>query len=357
MTQSPSRRLADVFWRLCKWCGFFQLARYVTRRRVRILCYHGFGTSEEVDFRPGLFITPATFERRLRYLAAYKYPVVGLAAALDAFDRGIYPDATTVITVDDVFFGFYRHAWPPLRRHGYPVTAYLTTYYCERGGPIFRLAVRYIMWKTTASVLNMSEIDDRMSGQFDLTSPAGRDDAESSIIAFGEALPTERERTELARQLACRLAVDLEPLVISRTVDIVSVDEARELARNGVDFQLHTHRHRLPEDPERLTREVQDNRAVLRTIGHGPFDHLCYPSGIWSPTQWDTLARLGVVSATTCDPGLNTRDTPRLALKRILDSEDVSQISFEAEMCGLKSLIRSLRAKVQGPSSPQVLCA
>jgi peptidoglycan/xylan/chitin deacetylase (PgdA/CDA1 family) len=345
MTHSAPQRRADIFWRFCKRCGLFRLARYLTRHRIRILCYHGFGTDDEVDFRPALFITPATFQRRLQYLAANKYPVVGLAAALDGLDSGIYPDATTIISVDDVFFGFYRYAWPLLREHGYPVTAYLTTYYCERSGPIFRLAVRYLVGKTTASLLNVSEIDTRMSGEFDLTTSTGRDAAEAAVIAFGEALPAERERRELAQQLACRLDVDLEPLVSSRTVDIVSIDEARELARNGVDFQLHTHRHRLPQDRGRLTQEIQQNRDVLLQISDGPFTHLCYPSGIWSRDQWDAIAGAGVVSATTCDAGLNDADTPRLALKRILDSEEVSQISFEAEMSGLKSLIRSLRGR------------
>jgi hypothetical protein len=50
------------------------------------------------------------------------------------------------------------------------------------------------------------------------------------------------------------------------------------------------------------------------------------------------------LSATTCDPGLNSRTTPVMLLKRFLDSDQASDIAFEAEVCGARELLRRIRA-------------
>ena len=42
-----------------------------------------------------------------------------------------------------------------------------------------------------------------------------------------------------------------------------------------------------------------------------------------SDAHWPWLASLKILSATTCDAGLDYRTTPRLGLRRILDAEDV----------------------------------
>ena len=49
-------------------------------------------------------------------------------------------------------------------------------------------------------------------------------------------------------------------------------------------------------------------------------------------------------SATTIDPGLNWRDTPRFALRRLVDGGRVSEIEFAAEMTGFMEFVRSLPA-------------
>ena len=99
---------------LGKGLGFFQIARRLTRDRLRILCYHSFGTGEESAFRPKLFIDAGTFRRRLAWLAANGYPVVPLEAAVEGLARGTLPPRATVITIDDGFVGVYAHGWPLL---------------------------------------------------------------------------------------------------------------------------------------------------------------------------------------------------------------------------------------------------
>ena len=57
------------------------------------------------------------------------------------------------------------------------------------------------------------------------------------------------------------------------------------------------------------------------------------------------MAALGIKSATTIEPGLNYADTPRFALKRVVDGHPVSDIEFEAEMTGFMEIVRALRER------------
>ena len=57
------------------------------------------------------------------------------------------------------------------------------------------------------------------------------------------------------------------------------------------------------------------------------------------------MAALGVKSATTIEPGLNYPDTPRFALRRLVDGHPVSDIEFEAEMTGFMEIVRALRER------------
>ena len=335
--------LKDAFLHLSKWCGLFALARFVTRKKVRILCYHGFATGDEVRFRPGLFITPVTFEKRLETLRSHGYQVVSLSSALASLDRGSPGDRTTVITVDDGFHGFNAHAVQLLQAFAMPVTVYVTTYYAVKQTPVFRLVVQYMLWKTTRDSIDLGLVGSSLSGTASLRDVDARSRAAWQIIAFGESQPSEEARLSIERRLGELLGVDFDGIVSARTFSLMTPEEIRILARGACDVQLHTHRHRLPESEEEIKLEIRDNRCVLEPLVGAKLDHLCYPSGIWSRTLWPWLTSLGIRSATTCDAGLNDSTTPRLGLKRILDAEDVSQIGFEAEISGFKDFFRRFK--------------
>ena len=122
----------------------------------------------------------------------------------------------------------------------------------------------------------------------------------------------------------------------------MSPGEAATIPSQGVELQLHTHRHRFPSDaPDALADEIRANRAALGKMAAGPFQHLCYPSGEFDRSAFPQLDELGIVSATTTLPGMNDDGTPRFELRRFLDSEICSAIRFEAEMSGFLDLLRT----------------
>jgi peptidoglycan/xylan/chitin deacetylase (PgdA/CDA1 family) len=145
----------------------------------------------------------------------------------------------------------------------------------------------------------------------------------------------------LAQTIGERAGVEYTPVVESRIFSLVNEAEIREMALAGIDIQLHTHRHIFPMDKARALGEIRDNRAALEPLVSRPLVHFCYPKGKWSEEQLPWLAEAGVRSAVTCDRGLNERETPKLALRRFGDDEGMSQIEFEAEICGFADMLRN----------------
>src|SRR5689334_14408586 len=91
--------------RVLRALGAFALARRLTRKSLRILCYHGIALADEHLFRGNLFMQPATFAARLQLLRDVGYPVLALDEALHALAADRLPDNAVVITIDDGWVG------------------------------------------------------------------------------------------------------------------------------------------------------------------------------------------------------------------------------------------------------------
>jgi hypothetical protein len=132
----------------------------------------------------------------------------------------------------------------------------------------------------------------------------------------------------------------------------MSPQEVRSTA-SMLDVQLHTHRHRFPEDPLLARAEIEENRRVLAPLVRRPLVHLCYPSGYWSEALFPVLAAAGIETATTCDGVLNAPEVHPYALRRFFDGEHVTALEFEAELSGFAELLRGLAGSL-GRVRPKV---
>ena len=122
--------------------------------------------------------------------------------------------------------------------------------------------------------------------------------------------------------------------------------ERAELAAAGVDFQLHTHRHRTPLEERRVGKEIKYKRPRLQKLGEKAI-HFCYPSGVYRPEFLNWLQMENVVSATTCDSGLASRRSNPFLLPRLVDTSARSAVEFEAWLSGLAPLLTGRKAAPQ----------
>ncbi len=335
-----------IIFSVCKAIGLFALARYLTRGELRILCYHGFSYLDEHEFRPKLFMTADLFSRRMAQVASSSFNVIDLDTAVDRLNSGVLPANSLVITIDDGFFGVYELASPILLHHGFPSTLYLTTYYVQHSEPIFRIAMQYVFWKTNRQRSDLSGLVPGIEGEHDLEGEGG-EHVLWRMIDYAEESLDEDARQSLLAALAQRLDVGADSVFAQRRFSLMSVEEARQLQASGMDIQLHTHRHRMPSDAAEIDYEIRRNREVLAEISPHPKAHFCYPSGVWDEQHWPALKARGIRTATTCVGGLNRKGTPPLALRRILDAQNLTDLEFEAELSGFKDLLRRAVGRVR----------
>ena len=313
--------------------GLASLSRRMTRRGFRILCYHGFSLADEHEWSADMFMSGAFFRRRMELIAASGMPVVPLERVL----RDDYPDHAIAITIDDGWEGTLTVAAPILQEFGFPATLYLSSYYSAAQTQVFNVLADYLLWKTARSRVSLPEwsIDIEIR-------PETYRKVLSDLRRLGHRLG-QAERQRLADELSRALGVDSTGLFY-----YLSLEQARELDHLGIDLQLHTHRHRFDGIArDDVIEEVQSNRSFLDGVRPAPRQHFCYPSGSYATEQIAWLRDLGILTATTCEPGLNYRGQDPLQLHRLLDSQSIAEDWFMAMLDGLPFVARSPMAHLR----------
>ena len=255
----PMRRSMIRFaLHVCDFFGLFRLARYLTRGGLRIICYHGFAVADEYKYRSTLFIRDALFRQRIEYLKRGGYPILPLGAAIEALNTGHLPPCATVITMDDGWNGVYTVALPIIKELRIPVTVYVTTYYVENPMPVYTVTLSYLFWHSTALRVELP----RGLGTFELLSQAA--EAEAAAQTFGGSLPPD-ERLKFLKELAEALGVSFADIEQQQLFRVMDEQQLRCLSDNGVDIQLHSHRHQWPlHDRELIESEIAENSTISR---------------------------------------------------------------------------------------------
>jgi peptidoglycan/xylan/chitin deacetylase (PgdA/CDA1 family) len=337
------RKLKRLTLRSCKALGVFNLAYGSDWRRNRllILAYHGISQKDEHLWDPQLYMSPECFAARMEVLKRSGCNVLRLDEAIERLYAGDLPEKSVAITFDDGAHDFYSRAYPILKSYGFPATVYLTTYYSAHNRPVFNVIIRYAMWKGRDASVDGAEFTGQ-AGPLDLSTRESRNAIAEAMIARAqrEGLSGE-EKDRLAQLLAERLGVDYEGILADRILHLMRPEEVAELAAEGVDIQLHTHRHRVPLDRALFLREIEDNRREIAQVTDAPASHFCYPDGTSHRDFLAWLREAGVVSATTCAPGLASHESDRLLLPRFVDTSANTDVEFEAWLSGAYAMLRS----------------
>jgi len=334
--------LRTNLYRAVRFLGGFALARRITRRQLRILCYHGFSVADEHDVAPYMFMRPETFERRLRILQKLRVPVISLDEAVAKLGKGEIAHAETVITLDDAWATSLTIGAPILRKYGYPACIYVTTDHLDAGTEAFNVAVAYMVHRSPKASVMLRKVHPLLDGDYQIA--ADPQAAATAIINAAASVRSLTERQQLLPPLAKALGLDYRDVMKQDRFRLLNGTQVKAIAALGVSIQLHTHSHVLPDDTfDAMANEIELNRSAIKELVGVEPQHFCYPSGMYSPWHPEWLSRLGIESATTCDPGLNGPDARPLLLKRYPDSELASDIEFEAEVAGVRELLRNIR--------------
>jgi len=118
---------------------------------------------------------------------------------------------------------------------------------------------------------------------------------------------------------------------------VMNWEEIVELDRAGtLRFEAHTvtHPSLLLLDDEESRWEITQSKIDLEARLERPVEAFCYPAGLFGEREHQFVAEAGYRLAVSCEPGVNGRDTDRLALRRRqIDPRDRT-IDFWAKLGG-----------------------
>ncbi|WP_204844787.1 polysaccharide deacetylase family protein [Paremcibacter congregatus] len=330
---------------LLKYTGAFGISRKIQHKKLRILCYHGIAFQDEHVFKPTLFMTEELFRHRMDLLVKSGYQVISLAAAVKGLKKGNLPDNSVVITFDDGWEGTFSKALPILQQHDFPVTIYITSYYAEKQVPVLNVFLQYLFWKSPLKQIDLVSLQlDGLSGKMNTADKTQREETVNRILDHLEAHYPLPQRYFFCETIGQVLQVNIEEIKQKKMFMLAGPDMIAASAQyEGVDIELHTHRHVLPDTSfDACAGEVRENQKILeRWTGKTPV-HFCYPHGWYTDDHFNWLPKLGLKSAVTVCPGLNDRHHNIMALDRFLDGQSISRLEFEAELCGIASVIRKI---------------
>jgi len=324
-----------------KGSGAFKLVHNSQWRRERllILAYHGVSLDDEHLWNPAQYISKEVFRARLSLIKKSGCTVLSLADGVRRLYAGDLPERSVVLTFDDGTYDFYLRAYPLLSEFDYPATLYLTTFYSQYNRPVFDVACSYLLWKGRTRTLDLKSLMAH-DVTFELRSEQSRTAAFEQIRQFAkEQKFSAAEKDALLAMIAPKLGVDYDELVSRRLLQLVNSVEVKSLAANGIDVQLHTHRHRTPANRELFLKEIEDNRQSIEEMTGKLPSHFCYPSGVWNPTFLPWLNEAGIESATTCELGLANPQSNPLLLPRLVDVSALSPIEFEGWLTGISTVL------------------
>lgn len=331
------------FARESKWRG----------RRLLILGYHGVSTDDEHEWDGALYMPPSLIRQRFEALRSGRYQVLSLGEAIARLYGGSLPPRAVAITFDDGAYDFFTHARPLLEEFGFAATVYLTTYYSRFQRPVFNTMLRYLLWKARDKTLSTRELTDE-NPPVPLASSDARAGAFAAIAgACATRGLSAAEKDGILATVANRLGIGYDDLLRRRFLHLMTPDEVARLPHDLIDVQLHTHRHRVPVDEASFEREILDNRrelALMTGAGAERTTHFCYPSGVTNPSFPGWLRRLGVVSATTCFPGIASVDADPFLLPRLIDTVNVSAMEFEGWLTGASAFLPRRRVHATPPT-------
>lgn len=313
-------------------------------RRLLIIAYHGVSLADEHEWSPYLYMPRELLRERLTLLRDGHYRVLPLAVALERLYDGTLPPRAVALTFDDGAHDFAAVAVPILREFGMPATVYLTTYYSQRGGPVFDTMGSYLLWRARGRIIRGEGID--ASGRpIDLRTDRGVERAQRELYASSRKRELSAdEKDHVLRRIASEGNVDYEGLIAKRLLHIMTPEEVANLPGDLIDVQLHTHRHRVPLDRALFAKEIEDNRKSLKGMGAGNGKvHFCYPSGETNPAFLPWLREAAIESATTCFVGLAERHCDPLMLPRLIDTAMLTPLEFESWLTGVSQFLPKRR--------------
>lgn len=263
--------------------------------QVRVLTYH-------------LIEDAQGFEQQMDFLAQNCY-VTSMSELIDACQgHSILPPKSVVITFDDAYLNFKQSAWPILKSHYFSASMFVPTAFPGNRERIFWWdKLEYAFYHTKKADPLQTPV-----GQLPMGPVDQRKRAFKRLRKHVKSLP-HRQALVFVDQICERLDCALpQPKVLSW-------DDLRDLAREGVTLGAHTQTHPLMNRisiQEACDEVVGSLKDLQREIGI-PYPIFAYPDGQYTKEVVQSVKDAGFYLAFTTQRGTNNlSDTDHFRMRR-----------------------------------------
>jgi peptidoglycan/xylan/chitin deacetylase (PgdA/CDA1 family) len=272
-------------------------------------------------------ISPAVFEREIEYLCRVAQ-VVPLDWLVGRLRQGQpLPRNAVSITFDDGYRNNYEFAYPVLRKYGAPATVFLAVGWVGGDSLPCPYQALYAVWHTTVDELQVPFL-----GRYSLRSRRLRRVAAEHLDAYLSTLPPswqERVVSGLLDSLNVSVPADFADRMM------LSWDEVREMAANGVTIGSHTLNHAMLTSlsADEARHEIGYSKRQIEDRLGQECRLFAYPFGDFDASSIELVEDCGYEGAVTTVPTFVPANAYPLSLGRVPTGQDLH--SFEACNSGL----------------------
>lgn len=306
------RTLKRFVYRMMEVAGIFPFLRYLNRRRMMVLLYHGVRPLRSTANLNDLHVPVDSFRRQMHWLRR-RFTPISLDQAMAALEgRAPLPPRAVLVTFDDAYRNNLEVAWPVLKELGIRPTVFVPTSFINNGDPFWNEELEARMRATRA-------LGVQVNGKWLwLRTTEERQSAFRLISSTLKRLSTnarERARKELQDQLS-RADHTASPNGFEPRL---SWEELRACQRQGIDVGSHTISHSilpgLP--PHEIEKELAGSKRELESQLRTPVSAFAYPNGDWNPEVRRLVQKVGYSYAFSNQPGAIGPFTDRFLLHRV----------------------------------------
>lgn len=270
---------------------------------LRVLAYHRIDAQQTDDpYYPGLISTsPAQFAMQMDAVERSHY-VCTMAEVVAASNGDLsLPSNSVLLTFDDATTDFARHAWPVLKARGLSATIFVPTAYPDNPDMHFWWDRLY---RAVLLSPDRTQIPTPNGTVVTLNSPRQRQRTFRLLKEYLKTIPHSQFQSLMTTIISAGAVAD------PTHNNVLSWDELRSLAAEGVTLAPHTHTHpmlnQLPDDD--ICHELTTSLAVLRKqIASDVSQTLAYPAGGVSAAVISAMDAAGFDLAFSTQRGVNAQ--------------------------------------------------
>lgn len=324
-------------------CLKILLSILARKKTSMILMYHRVENPEKlkIPIEPGMYVTPETFEKHIRFLKRY-FSIVSLEEIHNKQFKSLDKKPFCAITFDDGWLDFNQNALPIINKHSIPVTVFLPTGYIGANERFWTDKLADILFRIEDPGLRIDISKFTLNARTILGLSGTYSQRLDEAIKMMKLLDVEQIE-QVMNELSIGLGITLE----HHDRVFLNWEEVKKLSQSKlVCFGSHTQGHYLLTSlkPENVSKELINSKNDL--LKHGVvnenFISFCFPNGNYNDFIVSLVKKTGYDLSVTTEFGLNKFTEDNFRLKRVELHEDISADSGSVAF----HIISAIKAKM-----------